>query len=253
MGDYAAFGKPLTLVQLSHPQPACPKATRRETRTVLCDYALRPRMSLSALDQLLDGGRRNAVAAWLLVALLAATTVGIVIATGPLWSVFALILVVLAVIPPLAYRSPAVMLPWEVLLMAALPVIGLALGADRLSSQFFAYFAVAAVALVLVVELQSFTTVRLPPGFSVVFVVVATMAAAALWGLVRWVSDVVLATNYITTNEALMYEWIYSVAAGILAGVVFTLYFRRRITRMDRPPAVDATGERVEAGGGDGQ
>lgn len=210
-------------------------------------------MSLSDLDQLLDGGRRNAAVAWLLVALLAATTVGIVIATGPLWSVFALILVVLAVIPPAAYRSPAVMLPWEVLLMAALPVVGLALGTERLSSQFFAYIAVAAVALVLVVELQSFTTVRLSPAFSVVFVVVATMAAAALWGLVQWGSDVVLATNYITTNEALMYEWIYSVAAGMLAGAVFILYFRQRITRMDRPPAVDAAGERPGIEGGDGR
>ena len=85
-------------------------------------------MPVSGLDQLLDGGRGNAAAAWLLVVLLAATAVGIVIVTGPLWSVFALILVVLALIPPLAYRSPAVMLPWEVLLMAALPVVGLAVG-----------------------------------------------------------------------------------------------------------------------------
>jgi hypothetical protein len=206
-------------------------------------------MPVSGLDQLLDGGRGNAAAAWLLVVLLAATAVGIVIVTGPLWSVFALILVVLALIPPLAYRSPAVMLPWEVLLMAALPVVGLAVGADRLSSQFFAYFAVAGVALVLVVELQSFTPVRLSPGFSVVFVVVATMAAAALWGLVQWGSDVALATSYVTTNEDLMYEWIYSVAAGALGGIVITLYFRRRITLIDRPPTVDAGGERPGTGG----
>ena len=201
-------------------------------------------MPLSELDQLLGDGRRNAVAAWLLVGLLAAAGVGIVVGAGPLWSVFALVLVALAVIPPVAYRSPHVMLPWEVLLMAALPVIGLALGAERLSSQFTAYFAVAAVALVLVVELQSFTSVRLSPGFAVVLVVVGTLAAAALWGLVQWGFDVYLDTSYIApngdvdaANEDLMYEWLYSAVAGLGAGVVFTLYFRRRITMENRLPA----------------
>ena len=194
-------------------------------------------MSLSELDQLLGDGRRNAVAAWLLVGLLAAAGVGVVVGAGLLWSVFALVLVALAVIPPAAYRSPYVMLPWEVLLMAALPVVGLALGAERLSSQFAAYFAVAAVALVLVVELQSFTSVRLSPGFAVVLVVVATMAAAALWGLVQWGFDVYLGTDYVATDEDLMYEWLYSALAGVFAGGVFTLYFRRRIDAADRAPA----------------
>ncbi|AHG01401.1 hypothetical protein HALLA_03170 (plasmid) [Halostagnicola larsenii XH-48] len=194
-------------------------------------------MSLSELDQLLDDGRRNAIIAWLLVALLASASVGIVVVTGVLWSLFALVLLVLAVIPPLAYRTPYVMLPWEVLLMAALPVVGLALGSEWLSSQFAAYFAVAAIALVIAVELQSFTAVRLSPGFAVVLVVMSTLAAAALWGLVQWGFDVYLGTNFITTNEALMYEWIYSTIAGLFAGVVFTLYFRRRITMEDRLPA----------------
>lgn len=194
-------------------------------------------MSFSELDQLLDDGRRNAVIAWLLVALLASASVGVVVVTGVLWSLFALVLLVLAVIPPLAYRTPYVMLPWEVLLMAALPVVGLAIGSEWLSSQFAAYFAVAAIALVIAVELQSFTSVRLSPGFAVVLVVMATLAAAALWGLVQWGFDVYFGTNFISSNEALMYEWIYSTIAGLFAGIVFTLYFRRRITMADRLPA----------------
>lgn len=194
-------------------------------------------MALSELDQLLDEGRRNAVIAWLLVVLLACASVGVVVVTGVLWSLFALVLLVLAVIPPLAYRTPHVMLPWEVLLMAALPVVGLALGSEMLSSQFAAYFAVAAIALVIAVELQSFTSIRLSPGFAVVLVVMGTLAAAALWGVVQWGFDVYLGTDFISSNEALMYEWIYSTIAGLLAGIVFTVYFRRRITMADRVPA----------------
>jgi hypothetical protein len=185
-------------------------------------------MAASELEKLLSDNRRNAAVAWALITLLAGTAVGIVIATGPLWSVFALGLVILGVIPPLAYRSPYVMLPWEILLVAALPIIGLALGNERLSSQFTVYFAVAAVALVVVVELNAFTPVRLSPGFAVVLVVVATLAAAALWGLLQWGFDVYLGTNYITTNDDLMYEWIYSAAAGVGAGLALALYFRRR-------------------------
>lgn len=193
-------------------------------------------MAVSELEKLLSDNHRNAAVAWALIALLAATAVGIVIATGPLWSVFALGLVILGVIPPLAYRSPYVMLPWEILLVAALPVIGLAIGNERLSSQFTVYFAVAAVALVIVVELNAFTPVRLSPGFAVVLVVVATLAAAALWGLLQWGFDVFLDTNYIMSeggdpqraNDDLMYEWIYSAAAGVGAGLAAALYFRRR-------------------------
>ncbi|MFC7115996.1 hypothetical protein ACFQH2_15060 [Natronoarchaeum sp. GCM10025703] len=206
-------------------------------------------MSLSGLDELLAGGRRNAVVSWLLIALLGAASVGIVVVTGVLWSLFAFVLLVLAVIPPLAYRSPYVMLPWEVLLMAALPVVGLALGSERLSSQFAAYFAVAAIALVIAVELESFTAVRLSPGFAIVLVVVATLAAAALWGLVQWGFDVYLGTNYISTNEELMYEWIYSALAGLFAGGVFTLYFRR-YTSME--PRLVAESKRVDDAGDPG-
>lgn len=201
-------------------------------------------MSLSELDQMLDDGRRNAVLSWLLVALLAAASVSVVVVTGLLWSLFAFVLLVLALIPPIAYRTPRIMLPWEVLLMAALPVVGLALGAERLSSQFAAYFAVAAIALVIVVELQSFTSIRLSPGFAVALVVISTMAAAALWGVVQWGFDVYLGTSYITpvddpdqANANLMWEWIYCTLAGLFAGGVFTLYFRRRITMEDRVPA----------------
>lgn len=190
-------------------------------------------MEISELDALLHDSRNNAIIGWLLIVLLGGTAVGIVVATGPLWSVFALGVVVLALIPPLAFRSPYVMLPWEVLLIAALPIVGLATGTDRLSGQFSVYFAIAAVALVIAVELQSFTPIRFPPWFAVVLVVVATLASAALWGLLQWGFDVYLGTNYITTNDDLMYEWLYSAVAGILGGVTFALYFRRRRKSVD--------------------
>jgi len=190
-------------------------------------------MPPSELEKLLYDSRRNAMLGWLLIVLLAGTAVGIVVSTGPLWSVFAIGVLALALLPPLAYRSPYVMLPWEVLLMAAMPIVGLAIGSPRLSGRFTVYFAIAAVALVVAVELQSFTSIRFPPWFAVVLVVVATLASAALWGLLQWGFDVYAGTSYITTNDDLMYEWLYSATAGIVAGVTFALYFRWRRDSVD--------------------
>ena len=186
-------------------------------------------MSNVGLEDLLDEGRRNAAAAWLLVVIAFGTWVGVVVTAGALWSVFALVIVILAVIPPIVFRSRYVMLPWEVLAMASLPLIGLAIGAQRLSGPLFAYFAIAAVALVIVVELDSFTSIRMSPGFAIVLVVAATMAAAAAWALLQWYVAIFLDRPYDTTNDELMIEFTYASLAGLGAGVLFRTYFRRQV------------------------
>lgn len=198
-------------------------------------------MSGSTLTGMLADGRRNAVAAWLLVALAATVWVGELVVAGVLWSTFALVVVVLAVLPPIAYRSRYVMLPWEVLALATLPLIGLALGADRFSSPLFAYLALAAVGLVIAVELDAFTAIRMSTGFAIVLVVAGTMAAAAVWELLQWYAAVLLERRYETTNDELMIEFAYSTLAGVAAGVIFRWYFRERVSIDDRLPP-DARG-----------
>lgn len=191
----------------------------------------------STLQGLLADGRRNAVAAWLLVALAAAVWVGELVVAGVLWSTFALVVVILAVLPPIAYRSRYVMLPWEVLALATLPLIGLVIGAARFSSPLFAYLALAAVGLVIAVELDAFTSIRMSSGFAIVLVVAGTMAAAAVWELLQWYAAVLLERPYETTNDELMIEFAYSTLAGGAAGVIFRWYFRERVSIDDRLPA----------------
>lgn len=193
-------------------------------------------MASAGLEDLLAAERRNAIAAWLLVALAAAAWIGGVFVTGLLWSVFALVIVALSVLPPIVYRSRYVMLPWEVLALAALPLIGLAIGTERFSTPLFAYLAVAAVALVIVVELDSFTSIRMSPGFAIGLVVVATMAAAAAWELLQWYVAIGLDRTYDTTNDEMMIEFLYSALAGLAAGVTFRTYFRRRVSLSERVP-----------------
>ena len=171
--------------------------------------------------------RTNAVLAWMLVGLIAAIAVSSLFVGDLLWAGFTTGIVILALVPAVYYRSPRAMVPWEVLALAVPPVLGYALGVGG-ASDFSMYLSVAALALMVAVELQLFTTVDMSAGFAVFFVVITTMAAAGVWGVVRWVADLYLETGFIAGPNALMWEFVASTVAGAVAGVVFEFYFRRR-------------------------
>ncbi len=188
------------------------------------------------VGRLLVEARANALLAWLLVGFVTVTALGSALDGQLLWAGFALAIAVLAVVPPLAYREAGVMLPWEVLAMGALPVLARALATTLPEARVAAYLSVAALALVVAVELHVFTAVRMTAWFAVVFVVVATMATAGVWAIVQWLSDVYLGTAFIPSEESLMWDFVAATAAGVLAGVVFDRYFRRRARAERRLP-----------------
>lgn len=188
--------------------------------------------------------RKNAYAGWLLVAFLASVAVGTLLGGDLVWAAFVAGVLTLAVVPPVAYRDWTVMLPWEVLAMAALPVIGRSLATVELTGDLAMYLSVAALALILAVELHTFTPVRMTYGFAVFFVVVTTMATAGLWAVTRWAFDLLIGTQFLlepgvpesAVHDELMWEFVYSTVAGLLAGVVFELYFRRWADLTSRVP-----------------
>jgi len=194
-------------------------------------------MSGATLEDLLAGGRRNATISWVLLGVAGLSAISSGLVAGPLWSVFALVVVALALVPPLVYRSRYVMLPWEVLAMAMLPLVGFAVGIQRFTGPLYAYIAIAAVGLVVAVELDSFTQIRMSPGFAIVLVVSTTMAAAALWSMLDWYAAILLDRSFDLTNDELMIEFSWATAAGLAAGVIFWLYFRRRVEPSKRVPA----------------
>jgi hypothetical protein len=154
-----------------------------------------------------------------------------------LWALFAACLATLALLPPLAYRDSKAMLPWEILLLATLPVVGRAVATVQVTGNLATYLSVAAIALIIAVELQLFTPVRMSPRFAVIFVGVATIGAAGFWAVARWVADQTLGTTFIPVptmsehaiEEALMLEFVASTIAGVGAGVLFAVYVGRQI------------------------
>jgi len=89
------------------------------------------------------------------------------------------------------------------------------------------YLSVAALALVVAVELHVFTPVEMTYWFAVLFVVVATIATAGVWAVVQWLSDIYLGTTFIHSEHRLMWDFVAATVVGVIAGVVFEWYFRR--------------------------
>ena len=201
------------------------------------------------LRDVVEGQRGNAALGWVLVAFLLLMA-AIEAATGDVvWAGFMLVVAALAVIPALAFADPRAMLPWEVLAVASLPVVGRALvigqtvGGLTLSGRLSTYLAVAAVALIIAVELDVFTPVQMNYSFAVLFVVIATMAAAGVWAVARWLSDLYLGTRLLLNGRpedvvetALMWDFVAATVAGLFAGVLFEFYFRRRARTERRLP-----------------
>lgn len=188
--------------------------------------------------------RANAVIGWLVLAFVGFAVVRSAAVGDLLWAGFAAVVIGLALVPTAIGRDPLIMLPWEVLVLAALPLIGRTFATVPLTGQFATYLAVAALALILAVELHLFTPVRMTASFAVLFVVVATLATAGVWAVVRWSLDVLVGSAFLldptlpeeVIERRLMWEFVYSTAAGVVAGVVFEGYFRRRARLAARVP-----------------
>lgn len=207
-------------------------------------------MAVTALRTLVRDERVNATLGWLLIG----TTfliAGWSLAVGNLlWSGFAAVCGLTTVVPPIVRRSPREMLPWELLaLLAGAVVIG---GFDVLVTP-TGYVATAALALVVAVLVDIYTTVEMTSWFSVAFVVVTTTALAGVWGVTQFAADTVLGTTRLATNADMMWDFVLATAVGIVAGLLFELYFRRLgsraghraslhhdPTRMDRVPITES-------------
>ncbi|MFC7058563.1 hypothetical protein [Halovenus salina] len=189
---------------------------------------------LSPQDLLADR-RTNAVVAWLFVVFLGAVVVESVLDGDLPWALFVLGIVACCIVPPVAFRDPETMLPWEVVALAGLPTFGQAVTPALIPGELLVYVSVAALALVVAVELDLFTDVRMTIGFAIAFVVVVTLAAAGVGAVVRWRVDLLFDTALLlepgvsdqVIHDDLMVEFIYSAVAGLAAGVIFQLYFRR--------------------------
>jgi len=200
------------------------------------------------VSDLLTDGRVNAVLAWALGSLFALSAAEGAVTGDYLWSGFALFVGFMAVLPAVVGRDPRRVPPWEVVLLAGLPVVGRAVATFQVTSVVATYLSLAALALLVAVNLHLYTAVEMSVGFAVLFVVVTTLAAAGVWAVVRWVSDLYLGTELLLDpglerdeiEKQLMWEFVGATVAGLVAGVVFEAYVRRRANVGVRVPGSES-------------
>ncbi len=170
-------------------------------------------------------GTRNALAAWILAAVIGISVLASVLGGDFLWAGLGLVALALALIPVGAYHRPTTMVPWEALCFVAIPLLSVPFG-SILPLSVATFLTVAGLALVLAVELDAFTEVELSPWFAVLFVVITTMAIAGLWAVVQWVADRTLDMHDLHGLQSLMWSLLAATLAGLAAGIVFATYFR---------------------------
>jgi len=174
----------------------------------------------------------NAVLGWIAIVVL--TVAGVVYAlAGDVFAAgVAMVSVGIALVPPAVHGRPTEMVAWEVLALVTIAIVVPFFGLFGRAVQ---YLPVATLALVVAVELDAFTDVRMTPDFAVGFVVAVTMAVGALWVIARYASDAYLGTSLLTTQSAVMWDLIFATGVGIAAGLVFELYFRRLSPGHNKP------------------
>lgn len=193
------------------------------------------------LARVFRNSRYNAMLSWLLIGILGIVLIESVVDGDNLWMIFASTTGIIVLVPPVIYRHPRVMLPWELLVVALLPILVRGFAAGDIGT-FSYYLAIAGLALIIIVELHMFTELRLTHWFAVTLVVLTTMASIAGWTIIRWNLDQQVGTTFLidpemsqeAANNALMVEFLWVTLAGIAAGVLFDTYFRRRGRRLRR-------------------
>jgi len=193
---------------------------------------------MSRLAGLVGSHRLDATAAWAATVLLLGAAVRFIVAGDPDWAGFGLVVVVVTLVPPAVTRDPTITLPGELVALAAVPVLIRATGAFPQATPFLA---AAGLALLAAIVVESYTSLEMTPRFTVVFTVITTMAFGGAWTIGLWVADRLLSTGFLGGQDELMWDLVTATGMGIVAGVVFEVYFERtdRLRRLHGRAARD--------------
>lgn len=189
------------------------------------------------LDDLVRGARTNALIGWTTAGCATTVAAASLVVDPSIWVGYALLLAVVVALPAAVTRDWTTMAHWPILSVATVAVVARIAG---LYPGAAGHIAIVALALVVVVELDGFTSIRLTRRFAVGLAVLTTMAIEAVWIIVQFLSDRWLGTGYLTTQNELQWDIVTVTVVSLAVGVVFYWY----LTRRERPdPGADTLGQ----------
>lgn len=174
-----------------------------------------------------DGVREltvEAAAGWILVSLIVLTATFNMIIGSLLWGGFVLTVAFVASLPALARRNPAAMVPWPLLATVAIGAIFKVAGVYEETAGFLV---IVALALIVVIELDTFTPVDLSRRFAVVFSVMTAMAVEGLWIVVQYISDRWFGTGLLRSQVELQWDIVIVTFVAMTIGILYQWYESR--------------------------
>lgn len=144
------------------------------------------------------------------------------------WSFYGFSILLLVFVPPVYFEDRSALVPFEILLLLSLPFTLKGMEIGLVASHTLNYISASAVALLVVTELDTFTSFRTNSFFSVLFISFTTVAVSGLWAVTRWLSDIFTGTSLIASERILMWEFTAALIAGTIAGFFFKFYLKDR-------------------------
>ncbi|ELY63222.1 hypothetical protein [Natrinema versiforme] len=176
------------------------------------------------LEKLVRDERMNAVIGWSLIGIVALGAIESVLTGVLLWGGFELVIVATVSVPALLTGDWTAMVSWPLSAVATLSAVA---GVAGFPSETVVYLTVATLALIIVVELETFASVELSRRFAVGFAVLTTMALQALWTVAQFYSDRWLETEYLRSQTELQWDFVTVTVVGLVLGGLFQWYVVR--------------------------
>lgn len=176
---------------------------------------------MTLLGVIIERQRTNALVGWSLLGLVVLSAIESMITGAYLWAGFVLLTAGVVVLPALRTRDWTAMIPWVLLALVTTAAVTRSFGYYPEAA---GYVAVATLALILVIELDTFTPVEMTRRFAVAFAVLATMAVQGLWVIAQFYSDRWLGTGFLRSQTELQWDLVLVTLVGIVLGGVFEVY-----------------------------
>lgn len=166
----------------------------------------------------------NALLGWFFTGVLALAVIESFRMNALLWGAFLCVSIGITVLPPWVSGDWTVMVPWPLLFILTAVVLVRAVG---LYPETAGYFVIAALALIVVVELDAFTPVEMSRRFAIGFAVLTTLAIQGLWIIAQYYSDFWLRTDFLHSQRELQVDIVIVTVIGLVMGLVFEWYVTR--------------------------
>jgi|GEM_PF-2628683 len=162
----------------------------------------------------------------------------------PFWMIMGFWALCVLLLPVVITRNVRSVLPFELLILIAIPFILYVTGvfegwvqdpslhnllrAIQVASTFL-------IALITVMNIHIYTSFKTNTPFLVVFTVMLTMALGSIFAIAEFLTDELFGTHFLVSNEELMVNLLFTCLGGVAMGLFLALYLRKMpLERLER-------------------